>query len=1158
MSDDLLAKLDELPPASLWSLAPAGLLKQAAGLLAAGDITDLHWTGEGQLEIEFPQRLNTIVHRLRLNGGHIGGKCDLHDNQPCVHHLASLMFACHLLKDFGAFGRFPNRVLAERLKAKLRREDERAVVSSRPAREAQKHVLIRPHGVQLFVFRDSFSDAVQDAFATVPSEVRPFVTYWSGLGSLEDNFWQWFTTPDRRFPVFIEVERKTLAVEYVEGSRWRGQVALTLDSRGLTMRRRLKHDGEPMTHAIVPVGQSLVYLIDTRQLLRLPSSQSWESWHRIITSLQGAGGGLGTRLSVTPNATELEIAPRRWNMAAVPWEPATANFRQSFPTLEWNGEPVTDPPSRMARGRIALKPSADTAILDVEVTLSIDDVDVRMSDEVLHAETEIELHARDGQLLNAKNRRDAVLKTYFTAALEPPGKERRSIIKALEKDECFRNPAQAKRAVRALLDCLSTDGEAPAAPILCASPTHGWLCVQDLQRCSQVTAAIARHILGAALPQHWELDSRKHHDHRGLIIPADTALPRLAALAEACRVHGVDLLYADKPVSIMPLSCRVQASQATNVDFFELKPEVRCGETLIPPRQWEDLAAQGHLIDETGALRVIDLTSIRGLARLRDILQRQQDEEDDERTDKRKRSMDDLVRIPRVRVLDWLLLQKYGIACDLPDSEKAVLESLMSFETLERAPLPAELRATLRDYQHAGFSWMAFLYRHGFGGCLADDMGLGKTLQTITLLAAIKEGIVTSLTTDPADRRPHLLVVPPTLLFNWQHEVKTFYPRLYVHEYTGKGRSLIGIREGIVLTTYDIARRDIESLRERKFDCIIFDEAQSVKNMLGERAKAMRQLEGRCKLVLTGTPLENHAGEYYGIIDLALPGLFGDYREFMNALRQPNGIFNPLDRARPFVLRRTKDKILKELPPKVESDMHLELSESQKQFYTSAVAHVRQEVFAAFADKSAQQAGIVALAALTRLRQICVSPSLIDPAHQEVSPKMQYLVDKLEELAIEGNAALVFSQFTKSLDLLEKHLGERGIARQRLDGSTPQQKRKELVESFQTGKGPGLFLISLKAGGAGLNLTRASYVFHLDPWWNPAAENQASDRAHRMGQKQTVFIQRLLMRHTIEEKIMLMKAQKLELFNRVLAGAEDDGTAGSALITREDFKFLLE
>ena len=237
--------------------------------------------------------------------------------------------------------------------------------------------------------------------------------------------------------------------------------------------------------------------------------------------------------------------------------------------------------------------------------------------------------------------------------------------------------------------------------------------------------------------------------------------------------------------------------------------------------------------------------------------------------------------------------------------------------------------------------------------------------------------------------------------------------------------------------------------------------------------------------------------------------------------------------------------------------MHLELSEEQKRFYTRAVGEVRQEVLAAFQDKTAQQAGIVALAALTRLRQVCVSPALIDPAHTEISPKLQHLIDKAEELRAEGHSALVFSQFTKALDQLEKHLKEAGIPFQRLDGSTPQQKRKELVEAFQNGKGPALFLISLKAGGAGLNLTRASYVFHLDPWWNPAVENQASDRAHRMGQKRTVFIQRLLMRHTVEEKIMQLKARKRELFDRVLSGAEGDRATG-AVITKDDFKFLLE
>jgi non-specific serine/threonine protein kinase len=286
--------------------------------------------------------------------------------------------------------------------------------------------------------------------------------------------------------------------------------------------------------------------------------------------------------------------------------------------------------------------------------------------------------------------------------------------------------------------------------------------------------------------------------------------------------------------------------------------------------------------------------------------------------------------------------------------------------------------------------------------------------------------------------------------------------------------------------------------------------------------------------------------------------LFGDYQTFLQAQKNAELEFKPIDRARPFVLRRTKERILKELPPKVESDMHLDLTEEQKRFYTRAVADVRAEVLAAFKDKTAQQAGIVALAALTRLRQICVSPALIDPTHQEMSPKMSYLIDKLQELQSEGHAALVFSQFTKSLDLLDMHLADAKIDRLRLDGSTPQQKRKALVESFQNGKGPGLFLISLKAGGAGLNLTRASYVFHLDPWWNPAAENQASDRAHRMGQQQTVFIQRLLMRHTIEEKIMQLKQQKRAVFDQVLGGVESDRATTGSIITREDLRFLLE
>lgn len=1135
---DLLDHLQSFQPASLWTLAPKPLLTQAAGMLAVGDISDLQWTGERQLEVEFPQRLDTMIHRVRLDGGRIIGHCDRHREQPCVHHLASLMLVAHLLKDFGAFGRLPNRVLAARLKARLLREDERAVVADRPKREAQRHVLIRPASNSLFAFRDSFAEHVQDAFAALPQEVKAFTSMWSGMGSPEDSFWKWFNDPLRRFPVYIKLDQEVLTVDLGHVSGWQGDVALSLNADGLRMKRRLSRHGELVTQPFVPVGQSLLYLVESKHLIRL--SQSWQAWHLITTELRHDLG------DARDNMAELPINLRRWNDSGITWWQGGEQQREAYPALEWQGSKIVQPPEVRAKGCIMIFTDADHG-LRVSCRAHVQGVDMNSMDHMLHVEEFLAHVSRDSQLFSSKARRAAILDAVFRAALTPPGKERRLILRGIESSPAFRVASQAKSCARMLRDFFD-HLEKDQPTLLCASAEQGWLLAVQTQTVAIVTAALVRHVLGADV----EEDGPPLPD-KTLRVPLTDALPRFSALVAACQAHDVELTYEAQPIAVTALKVRVSAHQPSGMNFFELKPQVICAGGLIPQDQWEGLLNKGHLIDASGQMQVVDTASLEGLTRMSEMLGRQRGETGEK---SKRKELTELVRIPRLRVLDWLMLAKHGIECDLPESERSVLDSLMSFESLEREPLP-QLKITPRDYQHAGYSWLAFLYRHGFGACLADDMGLGKTLQTITLLAAIKEGLVKPLADDGV-RRPHLLVVPPTLLFNWQHEVKTFCPGLYVHEYTGKGRSIVGISEGVVLTTYDIARRDIETLRNAEFDCIIFDEAQNVKNLTGERSKAMRQLNGRFKLVLTGTPLENHAGEYYSIIDLALPGLFGDYKAFMDALKSPNGHFNPLDRARPFVLRRTKDKILKELPPKVESDLHLDLTEEQKRFYTRAVADVRQEVFQAFEGKSAQQAGIVALAALTRLRQICISPALIDPTHTEMSPKMQHLIEKLEELAAEGHSALVFSQFTKSLDLLEKHLTEAKIERLRLDGSTPQQKRKELVETFQNGKGAGIFLISLKAGGAGLNLTRASYVFHLDPWWNPAVENQASDRAHRMGQKQTVFIQRLLMRHTVEEKIMLLKAQKKELFDRVLSGNEGDRGTSGAIITRDDFKFLLE
>jgi non-specific serine/threonine protein kinase len=287
---------------------------------------------------------------------------------------------------------------------------------------------------------------------------------------------------------------------------------------------------------------------------------------------------------------------------------------------------------------------------------------------------------------------------------------------------------------------------------------------------------------------------------------------------------------------------------------------------------------------------------------------------------------------------------------------------------------------------------------------------------------------------------------------------------------------------------------------------------------------------------------------------LALPGIFGSYDKFRRAFRE--GDERLLFRARPFVLRRSKTEILKELPPKNEQDVYLDMTEEQKEIYTRVVGEVRAEVLEAYRNKPQQQAGIVALAALLRLRQVCVSPELLGRPTRQPAPKIAELLVRLEELREEGHATLVFSQFTRALDAFEKEAQKENLPFLRMDGKTPTQKRKKLVKEFQESAEPLVFLVSLKTGGVGLNLTRATYVFHLDPWWNPAVENQASDRVHRIGQRNPVFIQRLLMRHTVEEKMMILKKRKQALFDQIMGISEARGKSG-AIVTKADFEFLI-
>lgn len=612
---------------------------------------------------------------------------------------------------------------------------------------------------------------------------------------------------------------------------------------------------------------------------------------------------------------------------------------------------------------------------------------------------------------------------------------------------------------------------------------------------------------------------------------------RLPALFEAAREIGAEvavesLIARDGEVRIGVDVNRRNSGQ----DWFEINPEVRLADEDIT--EFALNGGFGRVIRKEDGFVILNDEQTNHVDALRALTTR---------CGKKNR---EALRIPPLAIFEWLFLSQRGVDLRLPPEDRPVLESLAAFRGIPPSPLPERLVAEPRDYQTDGYHWLAFLYRHRFGACLADDMGLGKTLQAILLLAAIKEGRLPAHPNGAG--KPHLIVVPASLVFNWTAEIQRFAPSLNVYECVGPQRSHDYGDADVVVTTYGLLSRDLAAIESKSYHLLVLDEAQAVKNPKAARSRAVAKVKAAFRVCLTGTPVENHIGELQTILHLTLPGLF----DGIPASQRKGDAFTAqiLQRSRPFILRRTKEAVLTQLPPKTESVITLELSPAQRAFYTREAKAVRGEIKEAYAGMPAANAGVVALAALMRLRQICVAPGLLAPEHGADSPKFNYLRDALGELQEEGHSALVFSQFVKGLDLMEVALRQAGLDIFRLDGRTPVKERKHRVKAFQKSESPSVFLISLKAGGVGLNLTRATYVFHVDPWWNPAVENQASDRAHRIGQTNKVFIQRLIMRHTVEEKIQELKARKAVLYRRLFGG--DPSTAGAKL-TREDFDFLL-
>jgi non-specific serine/threonine protein kinase len=483
-------------------------------------------------------------------------------------------------------------------------------------------------------------------------------------------------------------------------------------------------------------------------------------------------------------------------------------------------------------------------------------------------------------------------------------------------------------------------------------------------------------------------------------------------------------------------------------------------------------------------------------------------------------------------------------------------QRLLDFSAITPRPLPQNFYGELRPYQKSGYDWLHFLHEYQFGGCLADDMGLGKTIQALVFLQSLYEASGENLPPDKAS----LVVVPRSLLVNWQREAARFTPQLRVLEYFDHDRikdtsAFDGYH--LVITTYGVMLRDIESLSQYPFYYVLLDESQTIKNPLALTGKAARSLNAKNRLVLTGTPVENSTVELWSQFAFLNPGLLGNleyFKEEFGAQIERKGNEQTAQFLRkmvfPFILRRTKEQVAPELPPRTERILYCDMEPAQRKLYNRTRDIYRGMLLGMLEAEGLNNTRMKILEGLLRLRQICNHPLLMDSKFRGESGKYQLLLDTLDTLSGEGHKVLVFSQFVQMLRLVRRALDERQASYLYLDGHT--QNRQEKVDNFQNDPQIPLFLISLKAGGQGLNLTAADYVIHIDPWWNPAVEMQASDRTHRIGQDKPVFIYKLIVRDSVEEKIMQLQERKRNLVEQIIT--TDRGFFKE--LTAEDVKVL--
>ena len=565
----------------------------------------------------------------------------------------------------------------------------------------------------------------------------------------------------------------------------------------------------------------------------------------------------------------------------------------------------------------------------------------------------------------------------------------------------------------------------------------------------------------------------------------------------------------------------IEVEVKENIDWFDIHAKIRFGEFEIPFKELRKLIMRKKVEFKlpNGEIAIIPEA---WLTKYADLFALSETDGENEKPVLRKHHLN------LVKELEEGNLAKVHL------TEK--LRSLNSFSGIKNYPLPAGFKGELRPYQRAGYNWLRFLSEYKLGGCLADDMGLGKTVQTLTMLQSEKD----------AGSGATLLIMPTSLIYNWEMEANKFTPELRILNYTGTLRNKDTKRfenYDLVLTSYGITRLDVELLQQFYFNYIILDESQVIKNPTSNIAKAVRELKSRHKLVLTGTPIENSTMDLWSQMSFINPGILGTQTYFRNEFQHPIEKKNDESRSKklhavikPFILRRHKSQVATELPEKVENIQYCSMSPEQEKRYEEVKTHYREKIFKLIDQEGLGNSRFMILEGLTKLRQLANHPRMVEQGYTGDSGKLEDITYMLENAIAEGHKVLIFSQFVKHLELVRQYLKTNKIDFAYLDGSSTD--RKEQVDRFNKDHSLKVFLISIKAGGLGLNLTEADYVFILDPWWNPAVEAQAVDRAHRIGQKKKVFTYKFITRNSVEEKILTLQKRKLKLTTELITTEE--------------------